>query len=329
MSSLSPEQVAAFKTFANELAEAARAEILPYWRKPIEVESKIEDERAVAESPVTIADRNAEKAMRALIEARFPEHGIYGEEFGSVRADAEFCWVLDPIDGTRNLMCDLRSAWTVVSFAPPGACTPRLRDVTLGIVSEIPDTRGGRYRRLLAHAGGTCAFEERDLTEDKLERARVLAAGTDARVDHGYFPIFRYSPDQRPALAHVEAGLSERLRVHEGANLRHFFDDQYISNAGQLFLLSIGTYRMIADVRGWLAGRLERPTVTSHPYDVAGAIVCARAAGCIVEGPLGAELDFKLDVVTPVSFVGFANAATAQRIRPHLDAAMRAESSAT
>lgn len=236
---------------------------------------------------------------------------------------------LDPIDGTRNLMCDLRSAWTVVSFAPPGACAPRLRDVTLGIVSEIPDTRGGRYRRLLAHAGGTCAFEERDLTEDKLERARVLAAGTDARVDHGYFPIFRYSPDQRPALAHIEAGLSERLRVHEGANLRHFFDDQYISNAGQLFLLSIGTYRMIADVRGWLAGRLERPTVTSHPYDVAGAIVCARAAGCIVEGPLGAELDFELDVVTPVSFVGFANQATAQRIRPHLDAAMRAESPAT
>lgn len=236
---------------------------------------------------------------------------------------------LDPIDGTRNLMCDLRSAWTVVSFAPPGACTPRLRDVTLGIVSEIPDTRGGRYRRLLAHAGGTCAFEERDLTEDRLERARVLAAGTDARVDHGYFPIFRYSPDQRPALAHIEAGLSERLRVHEGANLRHFFDDQYISNAGQLFLLSIGTYRMIADVRGWLAGRLERPTVTSHPYDVAGAIVCARAAGCIVEGPLGAELDFELDVVTPVSFVGFANQATAQRIRPHLDAAMRAESPAT
>ena len=81
LTSLTPEQVAAFKTFANELAEAARAEILPFWRKPIEVESKIEDERAVAESPVTIADRNAEKAMRALIEARFPEHGIYGEEF--------------------------------------------------------------------------------------------------------------------------------------------------------------------------------------------------------------------------------------------------------
>ncbi|MBM3989791.1 MAG: hypothetical protein FJ298_02160 [Planctomycetes bacterium] len=231
---------------------------------------------------------------------------------------------LDPIDGTRNLMCDLRSAWTVVSFAPPGSTAPRLRDVALGIVSEIPDTRGGRYRRLAAVRGQACSFEERELGDDALVRSRSLAADDDARVDHGYFPIFRYSPDQRPALARIEADFTERLRVHEGANLRHFFDDQYISNAGQLFLLAIGTYRMIADVRGWLAQRMGRTTVNSHPYDVAGAILCARAAGCIVEGPLAAELDFELDVVTPVDFVGFTNAATAARIRPHLEAALRA-----
>ena len=236
---------------------------------------------------------------------------------------------LDPIDGTRNLMCDLRSAWTVVSFAPPGPGAPRLRDVSLGIVSEIPDTRGGRYRRLAAVRGEPCGFEERKLDDDVLVRARTLTASDDARVDHGYFPIFRYSPDQRPALARIEADFSERLRTEEGANLRHFFDDQYISNAGQLFLLAIGTYRMIADVRGWLAERLAHATVNSHPYDVAGAIFCARAAGCTVEGPLGAELDFELDVVTPVNFVGFANSATARRIRPHLEAALRATPRAT
>lgn len=236
---------------------------------------------------------------------------------------------LDPIDGTRNLMCDLRSAWTVVSFAPPGPGAPRLRDVSLGIVSEIPDTRGGRYRHLAAVCGEACSFEERELADDALVRARKLTASDDARVDHGYFPIFRYSPDQRPALARIEADFTERLRIHEGANLRHFFDDQYISNAGQLFLLAIGTYRMIADVRGWLAERMAHTTVNSHPYDVAGAIFCARAAGCTVEGPLGAELDFELDVVTPVNFVGFANSATARRIRPHLEAALRATPQAT
>src|SRR5690606_32076837 len=51
--------------------------------------------------PVTVADRAGEAAMRALIAARYPDHGIVGEEFGSQHADAEYVWVLDPIDGTR------------------------------------------------------------------------------------------------------------------------------------------------------------------------------------------------------------------------------------
>lgn len=90
--------------FAEELAEVAAKEILPFWRQPLEVQSKIDDDRPVAESPVTIADRNAERAMRDLIEARYPHHGIVGEELGEVRADAEFCWVLDPIDGTKSFI---------------------------------------------------------------------------------------------------------------------------------------------------------------------------------------------------------------------------------
>eukprot|EP01048_Picozoa_sp_COSAG05_P009863 COSAG05_NODE_834_length_7061_cov_10.700804_8_plen_133_part_00 len=90
--------------FAGELADAARAVILPYWRKPIEVESKIETERPIAESPVTIADKETEAKMRCLIEERYPSHGVYGEEFGSVRTDAELVWVLDPIDGTKSFI---------------------------------------------------------------------------------------------------------------------------------------------------------------------------------------------------------------------------------
>ena len=73
---LPPALAAELCSFAEELAEAARAQILPYWRRPIEVESKHEPDRPEAESPVTVADRNAERAMRSLIEARYPSHGI-------------------------------------------------------------------------------------------------------------------------------------------------------------------------------------------------------------------------------------------------------------
>ncbi|CAE6931901.1 Bifunctional phosphatase IMPL2, chloroplastic [Symbiodinium microadriaticum] len=90
--------------FSEELADAAGNVIRQYWRKPVEVESKLEYDRPVAESPVTIADREAEKAMRDLIELRYPSHGIIGEEFGSLRQDAEWVWVLDPIDGTKSFI---------------------------------------------------------------------------------------------------------------------------------------------------------------------------------------------------------------------------------
>mmetsp|Transcript_140070 Transcript_140070/g.254704 ORF Transcript_140070/g.254704 Transcript_140070/m.254704 type:complete len:646 (-) Transcript_140070:44-1981(-) len=109
-----------FAAFAEKLADIARKEILPFWRKPIAVESKIEKDRPVAESPVTVADRNAEQAMRSLIEKTYPEHGIYGEEFGTVRPDAEFCWVLDPIDGTKAFITGKPTFGTLIGLCHKG-----------------------------------------------------------------------------------------------------------------------------------------------------------------------------------------------------------------
>ena len=101
---ISPFLVNEFVSVAHELANAAGDAILPFWRqKDVEIEYKKDIGRSVSQtnSPVTIADRSAETAMRELIENKFPSHGIYGEEFGEVRVDADFVWVLDPIDGTK------------------------------------------------------------------------------------------------------------------------------------------------------------------------------------------------------------------------------------
>ena len=75
--------------------DAAAAAIRPYFRTGVLADDKSDD------SPVTIADRGAEQAMRAVLAARFPEFGIIGEEFAPDQAEQRFCWVLDPIDGTR------------------------------------------------------------------------------------------------------------------------------------------------------------------------------------------------------------------------------------
>jgi histidinol phosphatase-like enzyme (inositol monophosphatase family) len=97
---LAPE---ALPAFLDRLASAASDSIMPYFRAGVAVENK----RSVGFDPVTAADREAEGAMRRLIEAAYPDHGVIGEEYGADRPDAEFVWVLDPIDGTRSFIAGL------------------------------------------------------------------------------------------------------------------------------------------------------------------------------------------------------------------------------
>ncbi|KJF67656.1 histidinol-phosphatase [Rhizobium nepotum] len=106
---ISPQQAATYTAFAEELADAARPLALSYFRTPLDVVSKLD------ESPVTIADRAIEKRLREMIEARFPDHGIYGEEFGVKEGNA-FTWVLDPIDGTKSFITGFPLFGTLVSL---------------------------------------------------------------------------------------------------------------------------------------------------------------------------------------------------------------------
>jgi histidinol phosphatase-like enzyme (inositol monophosphatase family) len=92
--------VTALTAFLDVLADAAAKAIMPHFRAPLSVENKRKD----SFDPVTAADRAGEAAMRALINQTYPDHGIHGEEYGSERADAEYVWVLDPIDGTRSFI---------------------------------------------------------------------------------------------------------------------------------------------------------------------------------------------------------------------------------
>jgi inositol-phosphate phosphatase/L-galactose 1-phosphate phosphatase/histidinol-phosphatase len=104
----------AFLSLAAELADAAGAAIRPYFRTTLAVDDKADL------SPVTAADRAAELAMRHMIAARFPEHGIIGEEYGRERDDAEFVWVLDPIDGTKSFISGVPLFGTLIALARHG-----------------------------------------------------------------------------------------------------------------------------------------------------------------------------------------------------------------
>ena len=118
--------------FTRLLAEESGATIRRYFRTGYTVDSKSD------ESPVTVADRQAEERMRALIAEHYPAHGILGEEFGHHQPDAPFQWVLDPIDGTKNFISHSYLFGTLIALTHEGQALlgainqPILQDLLLG-----------------------------------------------------------------------------------------------------------------------------------------------------------------------------------------------------
>ena len=120
---------AEFVALAEKLADAARPIIRRYFRVPVAVDDKDDA------SPVTIADREAEAAMREIIKRTYPNHGILGEEYGPENTDAEWVWVLDPIDGTKAFITGKPCFGTLISLAHRGS-------PVLGVVDQaITDER--------------------------------------------------------------------------------------------------------------------------------------------------------------------------------------------
>ncbi len=101
-------------TAALDAAAAAGAVIRQYFRTGVTTDIKAD------QSPVTLADRGAEAAMRAVFAAAFPDHGILGEEDGQQNAGAEHCWVLDPIDGTRAFITGRPTFGTLIGLLHHG-----------------------------------------------------------------------------------------------------------------------------------------------------------------------------------------------------------------
>jgi inositol-phosphate phosphatase/L-galactose 1-phosphate phosphatase/histidinol-phosphatase len=140
---------ARFVMLAHRLADAARPISSRYFRTPVSIDDKSDA------SPVTIADREAEAAMRMILGQEVPEHGIYGEEHGVERADAEYVWVLDPIDGTRAFITGLPIWGTLIALLHRGVPVlgvidqPILNERWLGVTEE-PSTLNDRPIRVRA-----------------------------------------------------------------------------------------------------------------------------------------------------------------------------------
>lgn len=103
-----------FRNFCKNLADESAKQIKPYFRSHFELEVKSDN------SPVTIADKKAEEVMREMIMKEYPEHGILGEEFGTHNENAEYQWILDPIDGTKSFVYGALIFGTLIALVHNG-----------------------------------------------------------------------------------------------------------------------------------------------------------------------------------------------------------------
>jgi len=169
---LSANQFKTLDAFIIDLNRASAGVILPLFRADHGLEDKgagknLPRESHAAFDPVTEADRGAEAAIRALISERFPEHGVIGEEYGEDRPDAEFVWVLDPIDGTRAFIAGLPMWTTLIGLRHQGR--PVLGSIGQPYMDEI----------FIGHAGGSRLISRGQSTPIKV---RACADLTDAVI---------------------------------------------------------------------------------------------------------------------------------------------------
>lgn len=232
--------------------------------------------------------------------------------------------ILDPIDGTRPLMYDKRSAWSLAAIAPQRGAATTLADIEVAAMAELPTTRAARADDIGAVRGRGAAgviARTHDLRSGETRPFRVQpSAATD--FAHGFASFVRFFPAGKALTARLEEDLWERLRADRPQAELVVFDDQYLSTGGQLHELLTGRDRMLGDLRPLVLPKVGQPhALACHPYDICTALVLIEAGG-VVEDPRGGPLAAPLDTTTPVAWIAYANRELAAWVRPHLRAVL-------
>jgi fructose-1,6-bisphosphatase/inositol monophosphatase family enzyme len=238
---------------------------------------------------------------------------------GTREEDALIRLIVDPIDGTRGIMYDKRSAWALAGVAPNKGPGTRLRDIEVSVMTELPTSKMG-FADVLWAIKGRGAHGRRDDLSSTASIALPLKPSAAGKIDHGFASISNFFPGTKVLASELMEYLVGHLIGKADVTKATVFDDQYISTGGQFYELVVGHDRFIADLRPLFYRLANQPEgLCCHPYDCAGMLI-AEEAGVVLTDGLGNLLDGPLDVTSGISWAGYANLQLKEKMEPLLTA---------
>lgn len=297
------------------IAEAVRDDVLAACRAQTVEELAAYDDSGPGDTAFAI-DRVSEDRLLELV-ADLPVR-LVAEGVAASTKDAEWTLLADPLDGTRPLAHQKRSAWVLLG-ATRG---DRLRDLEISVAVEVPTLKAGWADVLSAVRGEGVTAERVDLrTGDR--RPLTVQPSRATGLEQGYGGVARYFPGARAELAEIDDAVHRRILGPARPGKAQAFEDQYCTG-GTLVELAVGHDRWAADLRPLLgAGGGPSAGICAHPYDLAGWLVAAEA-GVVVTGLDGGPLDAPLDLTSDVGWAAYANDDVRALVEPALQAELHA-----
>ena len=304
---MTPEQL---RVALVRVGEAVRDDVLAACRAQTVEELAAYDDSGPGDTAFAV-DRVGEERLLELVDGlpvRLVAEGVEQSD-----RDAEWTLLADPLDGTRPLAHQKRSAWVLLG-ATRGST---LGDLEVSVAVEVPTVKAGWADVLSAVRGGGATGERVDLRDGG--RAPLAVRPSRATgLEQGYGGVARYFPGAREELAAVDDAVARRVMGPARPGKAQAFEDQYCTG-GTLVELAVGHDRWAADLRPLLG---DRAGICAHPYDLAGWLVAAEA-GVHVVAPDGGPLDAPLDLTADVAWAAYANDDVRALVEPALHAELR------
>ena len=244
---------------------------------------------------------------------------------GASDSDVKWRIIVDPIDGTRGIMYQKRSAWVLTGVAPNRGPQTSLHDIELAVQTEIPVVKQHLCDAACAVCGKGVEAERYNRLNGQVSPL-TLKPSRARTIAHGFAMVARFFPGAREELAALDEEIVRGALGPVQPGKAHCFEDQYASTGGQLFELMAGHDRFVADLRPLMEDGLRKRGlalgICCHPYDICTELI-ARELGVIICNPLGQPINARLSVEPDVAWVGYANGDIRSQIEPLLDAALR------